>query len=165
MSRRSTICPIFRLKLQDFQKLAFCWLRQRLPSLHCQADSAERWAGSIPVDSDAVVPVVRVIPDVTRVVAGLAAVAEANSDVVISILETVDQAAATQERVDRTMKQRENFWRTIADLVADPTAKMIGTVDSTGGFQVPTEVGSVIPAVVVTVQVEVTVHRREWMRP
>jgi len=99
------------------------------------------------------------------VVAGLAAVAEANSDVVISILETVDQAAATQERVDRTMKQRENFWRTIADLVADPTAKMIGTVDSTGGFQVPTEVGSVIPAVVVTVQVEVTVHRREWMRP
>jgi hypothetical protein len=103
-----------------------------------------------------------VIPDVTRVVAGLAAVAEANSGVVISILKKVDLAAATQERADQTMKQRENLCRTIADLVAGPTATMIGTVDSTGGIRVATKVGSVLR---VAAQDEGTGFRMESQRP
>jgi len=119
--------------------------------------------------------VARVSPDVTRVAAGLAAAEELTipagaagiSDVVIFLLETVALAAATQEPTDQATTEPENFWRIVAGLAAGPTATMTGTVDSTGGLRVASEVGSALRAVVVKVagQAEVTVPRKESKRP
>ena len=75
---------------------------------------------------------------------------------------TMGQVATTQGPAEQATTKRGQFWRTIEGLVANPTATMIGTVDSNAGRQVATKVGSVLR---VAGQDEGTGLRMESKRP